>query len=120
MVVGCSAMKNIQYVEVPKVKVEYVAKTDTTIIRDSIFISQMMKADTVFLTKEKYKYITKIKCDTLHRVDTLTQVKEVQVDVPYVPDRYKRTDRAFWVMLSIFLLYLLYRFYKMGIWVGKK
>ncbi len=57
---GC---RSIQYVPIETVKIEYKdrLKIDSVIKYDSIFYDRYMKGDTVFLTKEKYKYLDKIK-----------------------------------------------------------
>lgn len=70
---GC---KSIQYVPVEIVKVEYKdrLKIDSVIKYDSIFYDRYMKGDTVFLTKEKYKYLDKIKIvyDSVFRTDSIS------------------------------------------------
>lgn len=70
---GC---KSIQYVPVEIVKVEYKdrLKIDSVIKYDSIFYGRYMKGDTVFLTKEKYKYLDKIKIvyDSVFRTDSIS------------------------------------------------
>lgn len=110
--ISCATTRYVPPQIVEKVKTEYVSRVDTTIVRDSVWMKEYIKADTVFLTKEKYKYITKIKTDTLHRVDTIPVIREVQVDVPYVPERYRKTDKGFWVLLSILLLLCGWKIYK--------
>ncbi len=69
---GC---KSIQYVPVETVKVEYKdrLKIDSVIKYDSIFYDRYMKGDTVFLTKEKYKYLDNIKIvrDSVFRTDSI-------------------------------------------------
>lgn len=104
-------MKNIQYVPVETTKTEYVSKIDTTIIKDSVFIDRWSKADTVFLTKYKYKYIEKIKRDTLHRVDTIPVIQEVKVDVPYVPEYYKKINGLFWGLVAALVIFIIGRIY---------
>lgn len=111
ILVGCAAMKNIQYVPVETTKTEYVSKVDTTIIKDSVFIDRWRKADTVYLTKFKYKYIEKIKRDTLHRVDTIHIVQKVNVDVPYVPEYYKKINGLFWGLVVAVVIFILLKIY---------
>lgn len=111
ILVGCSAMKNIQYVPVETTKTEYISKVDTTIIKDSVFIDRWSKADTVFLTKYKYKYIEKIKRDTLFRVDTIPVIKEVKVPVEYVPDYYKKINGLFWGFVVVLVILIAGKIY---------
>ena len=77
-----------RYVEVPvkTVEKEYIhsTKTDSIVIRDSI--DRWMKGDTLFLYKERTKYRTRERVDTVCRTDTITEVvtieniKEVKVN----------------------------------------
>lgn len=68
--------RSIQYVPVETVKIEYKdrLKIDSIIKYDSIFYNRYMKGDTVFLTKEKYKYLDKIKIvrDSVFRTDSIS------------------------------------------------
>lgn len=70
---GC---KSVQYVPVETVKIEYKdrLKVDSIIKYDSILYNRYVKGDTVFLTKEKYKYLDKIKIvrDSIFRTDSIS------------------------------------------------
>ena len=70
---GC---KSVQYVPVETVKIEYKdrLKVDSIIKYDSILYNRYMKGDTVFLTKEKYKYLDKIKIvrDSVFKTDSIS------------------------------------------------
>ena len=103
---GFLSCKTIQYVPVPEIQKEYITKTDTTIIQDSIYIKEWEKADTVYLDRFKYKYIYNIKTDTIFRTDTTTVIQKVEVPVKYVPDYYKKINAVFWVLIVILLLYI--------------
>lgn len=110
--IGCSTINRVQYIPIEKTKTEYISKVDTTIIRDSIFIDRYIKADTIYLTKEKYKYITKIKCDTLYRVDSIPVIKEVKIEVPVVPPYYKKIHKYFWILLILVIGFGGYKIHK--------
>ena len=103
---GFLSCKTIQYVPVPEIQKEYITKTDTTIIQDSIYIKEWTKADTVYLDRFKYKYIYNIKTDTIFKTDTTTVIKEVEVPVKFVPAYYKKINAGFWVLIVILLLYI--------------
>lgn len=64
------------YVPVESVKTEYKERlrVDSIYKYDSIFQDRYMKGDTVFLTKEKYKYLDKIKIvrDSIFRTDSIS------------------------------------------------
>lgn len=109
---SCSTMGHIQYVEVPKVKTEYVSKTDTTIIHDSIFVDRFRQNDTVFIYKYKYKYKTNIQRDTINKTDTVSVIKEVVVPEKYVPDYFHRVNVGFWVLLVITIGSVVFKVYR--------
>ena len=68
LLTGCSTTRTIE-VPVEKVKTEY--KTDTVlqyknlVVKDSVFINQYVKGETVYRDRYKYKYINNT--DTLYR-----------------------------------------------------
>ncbi|SBV91867.1 hypothetical protein [uncultured Dysgonomonas sp.] len=70
---GC---RSIQYVPVETVKIEYMdrLKIDSVIKYDSIFYNRYMKGDTVFMIKEKYKHLDKIKIvrDSVFSTDSIS------------------------------------------------
>lgn len=103
---GFLSCKTIQYVPVPEIHKEYITKTDTTIIQDSIYIKEWTNADTVYLDRFKYKYIYNIKTDTIFRTDTTTVIKEVEVPVKFVPDYYKKINACFWILVIIIGLFI--------------
>ena len=103
---GFLSCKTIQYVPVPEIQKEYITKTDTTIIQDSIYIKEWAKADTVYLDRFKYKYIYNIKTDTIFRTDTTTVIKEVEVPVKSVPAYYKKINACFWILVIILGLFI--------------
>lgn len=107
--IGCSTIK---YIPVDRVKTEYISRADTTIIKDSVFIDRWKKADTVYLTKEKFKYIYKVKTDTLHRVDTITKIRTVEVPVEYIPEIYKRSFTFSIIIILGFVILLALKLYK--------
>lgn len=104
--IGFLSCKTIQYVPVPEIQKEYITKTDTTIIQDSIYIKEWAKADTVYLDRFKYKYIYNIKTDTIFRTDTTTVIKEVEVPVKFVPSYYKKINACFWILVIIIGLFI--------------
>lgn len=84
---SCTTTK---YVEVPvkTVQTEYIhnTRTDSVVIRDSI--DRWLNGDTLYIYKERTKYLTRERVDTICRTDTITNVvtiesvKEVKVKQP--------------------------------------
>ena len=71
--------------------------------RDSIFIDRFTRADTIWLTTEKWsiKYRDRevIKHDTIYQVQKETEV----VTEKYTPPFYKRCTWGFWVLLVLLI-----------------
>lgn len=81
---GCRGTKVVT-VEVPRIEKEYISSVDTVHQYDSIYIfnDRYIEKDTVYNTKisEKYRYIYKMRTDTLVRCDTITVVDKEQIKV---------------------------------------
>lgn len=86
LLVGCGT--KTQVVEVPQVREVYVHQTDTLVRRDSVYFKDsvyiVQRGDTVYhnsyhtLYKDRLVYNTHT--DTVHKTDTLTVVKTVEVE----------------------------------------
>ena len=111
LMASCTTTKHITTTTQPEVKIEYITKIDTTILYDSIFITNFTKHDTVFIQKFKYKYKEKIKIDTLYRVDTvpIVVVQEVEKRVEVIPNYYKKINKYFWGLLCLICAYVIIR-----------
>ena len=76
----CSC-KTTEYVEVPVVHTEYVYKEskDTAYVRDSVYIKEVQRGDTIRITecrdRYRFRYITS--------VDTVVVLDSITVEVPY-------------------------------------
>lgn len=79
---GCRGAKVVT-VEVPKIEKEYVVSVDTVHQFDSVYVfnDRYISRDTVYLTQisEKYRYLYKMRTDTLVRCDTITVVNKEQI-----------------------------------------
>ena len=90
LMASCKTTKTIEIpVEVPKIEKEYVNKTDSILIHDSIHHYVYSKSDTVFseIVKYRYKYLVKrdtlVKSDTIYLTKTLTNT--VENKIKFVP-----------------------------------
>lgn len=101
--VGCSTPK---VVYVPQTEKEYVyaEKIDTTIIRDSIYITEKQQGDTLYINKveyrDRYRYINRT--DTLVKVDT--------VGVPYPVEKIVEVEKKSFIkdfFMYVGIIYLL-------------
>ena len=112
---SCQTTKTVQVpVEVPVIKTEYVNRLDSFYRLDSIFVNKYIKGDTVFVDKEKLKYIKIVKKDTIQITDTITKPiyvnKTETKEVKYIP-WYVKVFAYFGVFsLAALLIYLLIKF----------
>ena len=87
------------------------ARVDTVYLRDSVFVSEKQRGDTVYLTRVEWRdrWRTRVERDTVMDV----RVEKEVVQLPperYVPPSYKRCTIAFWAIgLSV-----------IGYWVLKR
>lgn len=103
---GCKGAKELVYVDVPKVEVEYRDK----IVRDSVYLSDTVriehKGDTVFQRSQRYLYRDKIVRDSIYLTDTITIPKPVKV--PVITNRLNAFQRfsvwGFWLLVGIGIL----------------
>lgn len=80
-----------KYVMVPQVSKEYITKTDTVqlirtdsvLLHDSVWVSRVVQGDTVYLTKEVYKYGTRWRDRIIYKTHTDTLLRVDSVSVPY-------------------------------------
>lgn len=89
-----------------------VRSVDTVVVRDSVFVSERMRGDTVYLTRVEWRdrWRTRIVHDTVVKTDSITQVIEHPPE-RYVPPFYKRCTIALWVAIILSVLYVILRMY---------
>ena len=90
LMASCRTTKTIEVpVEVPVIKTEYINKTDSILIHDSIHHYVYSKSDTVFSEIVKYRYKYLVKRDTILRQDTIYKTKTltntVEKKIKFVP-----------------------------------
>lgn len=110
MVCGCGSSKVVT-VEVPKIEKEYVASVDTVHQFDSIWVynEKYRERDTVFITKvnEKYKYLYKMRVDTLVRCDTITLIDTKQIEALAKENDSLKATMHFYRYLGMSLLVII-------------
>lgn len=89
-----------------------VRSVDTVVVRDSVFVSERMRGDTVYLTRVEWRdhWRTRIVHDTVVKTDSITQVIEHPPE-RYVPPFYKRCTIALWAAIILSVLYVILRMY---------
>ena len=70
--------------------VQKFRSVDTIVVRDSVFVREVMKGDTVYLTRVEWRdrWRTRMVHDTIVRIDSIVQVIENPPE-RYVPKFYK-------------------------------
>ena len=86
--------------------VQKFRSVDTVVVRDSVFVSEKQRNDTVYLTRVEWRdrWRTRVERDTV--VDVRVE-KEVVARPPerYVPAFYRRCTIAFWAILLLAIGY---------------
>ena len=82
----------------------------TMFIRDSIFIREVQKGDTIYLTRVEWRdrWRTRIVHDTIIHTDSIVQV----IDHPprkYIPPFYKHCTIILWIILAAGIVYFIIR-----------
>ena len=83
-----------------------VRSVDTVVVRDSVYVREVMRGDTVYLTRLEWRdrWRTRIERDTV--VDVRIEKEVVQLPPErYVPPFYKRCTIALWVIIALIIGY---------------
>ena len=82
-----------------------VRSEDTVVVRDSVFVSERQRGDTVYLTRVEWRdrWRTRLVHDTIIRTDSIVQVIEHPPERS-VPPFYKRCTIALWVAVILIIL----------------
>ena len=86
--------------------IAHTSHHDTVLLRDSVFISERQRGDTIYLTRTEWRdrWRTRIERDTV--VDVRVEKEVVQLPPErYVPKFYKRCTTAFWIILLLVIGY---------------
>ena len=83
---------------------------DTVVVRDSIYIREMQKGDTIYLTRLEFRdrWRTQIVHDTIVHTDSIVQVIEHPPE-RYIPPFYKHCTTSLFVILAAGIVYLVIR-----------
>ena len=90
--------------------VQKFRSVDTVVVRDSVFVSEVMKGDTVYLTRVEWRdrWRTRVERDTV--VDVRVEKEVVQLPPErYVPKFYRWCTIALWAIGILALGYGLLR-----------
>ena len=109
MSVSCKTIDSSQ-LTVDSFEVQKFRSVDTVVVRDSVFVSEVMKGDTVYLTRVEWRdrWRTRVERDTV--VDVRVEKEVVQLPPErYVPKFYRWCTIALWAIGILALGYGLLR-----------
>ena len=112
LLVSCKSLSPTTIASAASMASTTIHTHDTILLRDSIFISERQRGDTVYLTRTEYRdrWRTQIVHDTVLKTDSIVEVIEHPPE-RYVPSFYKWTTAIFWIGIAILILYLILRTY---------
>ena len=110
---SCSSTKSIPVVQSNDTTsfIQRSASVDTVYLRDSVFVSEKQRGDTVYLTRVEWRdrWRTRVERDTV--MDVRVEKKVVQLPPErYVPPFYKRCTIAFWAIIAVATIVVIGRF----------
>ena len=85
-------------------------RVDTVVVRDSVFVSERQRGDTVYLTRTEWRdrWRTRLVHDTVRHTEYVDRVVE-QPPERYIPKFHKWCTGLFWTIVAIFILYVAFR-----------
>ena len=103
-VVGSSEVKDVQ-------KFSVARSVDTIYLHDSVFVREVMRGDTVYLTRMEWRdrWRTRVVHDTVRHTEYVDRVVEKPPE-RYVPPFYKRCTVALWAIVAIATIVVIGRF----------
>ena len=110
---SCSSTKSMPVVQNNDTTsfIQRSARVDTVYLRDSVFVSEKQRGDTVYLTRVEWRdrWRTRVERDTV--VDVRVEKEVVQLPPErYVPPFYKRCTIAFWAIVTVATIVVIGRF----------
>ena len=112
MSVSCRShnVPRIAQIDTDRYESHFLQRVDTVVVRDSVFVREVMKGDTVYLTRVEWRdrWRTRMVHDTIVRTDSIVQVIELPPE-RYVPKFYRWCTIALWAIGILALGYGLLR-----------
>ena len=121
MSVSCRShnVPRIAQIDTDRYESHFLQRVDTVVVRDSVFVREVMKGDTVYLTRVEWRdrWRTRVERDTV--VDVRVEKEVVQLPPErYVPKFYRWCTIALWAIGILALGYGLLRWRVKWLCVG--
>ena len=101
MSVSCRShnVPRIAQIDTDRYESHFLQRVDTVVVRDSVFVREVMKGDTVYLTRVEWRdrWRTRMVHDTIVRTDSIVQVIEHPPE-RYVPKFYRWCTGLLWAI----------------------
>ena len=110
--VSCKSVSCVQEFRSLGVQEFSVARSvDTIYLHDSVFVREVMRGDTVYLTRTEWRdrWRTRVVHDTVRHTEYVDRVVEKPPE-RYVPKFYKRCTIALWAIVAIATIVVIGRF----------
>ena len=106
---SCKSVESINS-NLSTLDIRHSTHTDTLVLRDSIYIREFIKGDTVFRDRVEYRdrWRTQIVRDTVLKTDSIVEVIEHPPE-RYVPPFYKRCTWTLWILIIGMIGYIVLR-----------
>ena len=113
--VSCSSTKSMPVVQSNDTTsfIQRSARVDTVYLKDSVFVSEKQRGDTVYLTRVEWRdrWHTRMVHDTIHETQYIEKIIEKPPE-KYIPNFYKHCTIYFWCAIFCILLYIVLRLTK--------
>ena len=85
---------------------------DTVVVRDSVFIREIQKGDTIYLTHVEYRdrWRTRLVHDTILRTDSIVRTVEHPPE-KYIPPFYKHCTTILFIILAAGVVWIVGKWY---------
>jgi hypothetical protein len=102
--VSCKSVDVVTNAQVQELQT--IRTVDTVVMHDSIYIREVMRGDTIYLTRTEFRdrWRTRMVHDTVVRTDSIVQVIEHPPE-RYVPMFYKWCTGLFWAIGLLAICY---------------
>ena len=115
MSVSCRShnVPRIAQIDTDRYESHFLQRVDTVVVRDSVFVREVMKGDTVYLTRVEWRdrWHTRMVHDTIHETQYIEKIIEKPPE-KYIPNFYKHCTIYFWCAIFCILLYIVLRLTK--------
>ena len=110
LLVSCKSLSPTTIASAASMASTTIHTHDTILLRDSIFISERQRGDTVYLTRTEFRdrWRTHLVHDTVVKTDSIVQVIQHPPE-RYIPRFHKTCTTLFCLLLLGFMMYLFFK-----------